>query len=57
MKRYRFTGTGKVKLPRMGRRHNAFPKGPKRRRQLRKAMLLNKVAAVVAHSQMPYGSR
>jgi len=57
MKRYRFTGSGKVKLPQMGRRHNAYPKGPKRRRQLRKDNYLNDVATRVVRAQLPYGSR
>ena len=57
MKRYRFTSSGKVKLPKMGRRHNACPKGAKRRRQLRKDMYLNKVATAVVRAQLPYGSR
>lgn len=53
-KRYRVTGSGKVKVGRKGKRHNFTNKSRKRKRQLQGMMLLDEVDQKKAQSLLPY---
>jgi large subunit ribosomal protein L35 len=57
MKRYRFTAKGKVKLARVGRRHNMHQKSEKNKRAFSHPTYLPAADAVHAHRLLPYGSR
>ncbi len=57
MKRYRFTASGKVKLARVGRRHNMHQKSEKNKRSLNHPTYLPKADAAHVNRLLPYGSR
>ena len=54
-KRYKFTGTGKIKYKKQGLRHILTKKSSKRKRKLRKSGLLSKAEVAVARKLLPYG--
>lgn len=54
-KRYRVTGSGKVKVGRQGRRHILTGKSRKRKRNLRGMKILGKTDEAMAKSLLPYG--
>ncbi|MBI9103409.1 MAG: 50S ribosomal protein L35 [Spirochaetales bacterium] len=54
-KRYKITGTGKIKYKKQGLRHILTKKSTKRKRKLRKAGLLSKAELKVARKLLPYG--
>ncbi len=53
-KRYKITGTGKIKYKKMGLRHILTKKSPKRKRHLRTAGLLSKVEIPRIKKLLPY---
>jgi large subunit ribosomal protein L35 len=57
MKRYRFTGSGKVKFQKIGRRKNLHGKTEKRKRWLKRGGYLPEVLGEKVERQLPYGSR
>ncbi len=54
-KRYRLTGTGKVKYKKQGLRHILTKKNAKRKRNLRTAGILSKVETKKVKKLLPYG--
>ena len=54
-KRYRMTGSGRVKVGRKGKRHILTNKNRKRKRNLRGMLLLCKADEGKAKALMPYG--
>ena len=55
-KRFSLTGTGKVKYKKMNLRHILTKRSPKRKRQLRAAVILAEADAIKVRKQMlPYG--
>lgn len=54
-KRYRVTGSGKVKVGRKGKRHIFTNKSRKRKRQLKGTRLLGPADTAKALSLLPYG--
>ena len=54
-KRYRVTGSGRVKVGRKNKRHNFTGKSMKRKRHLRGTMLLGPADEAKAKSLLPYG--
>ena len=55
VKRFRSTGTGKIKAGRAGKRHNLHHKSPKRRGQLRGNVILNRRDEKHLKKALPYG--
>jgi len=53
-KRFRITGTGKVKYKQPGKRHLLIGMSATRSRRLRKARYLNNVDAAVIKTLLPY---
>lgn len=53
-KRYRVTGSGKVKTGRKGKRHIFTGKSRKRKRNLRGSLLLGPTDEAMAKSLLPY---
>jgi len=53
-KRYKKTGTGKIKYKKMGLRHILTKKSPKRKRNLRKAGILSHAETKRAKVLLPY---
>jgi large subunit ribosomal protein L35 len=53
-KRYRVTGTGKVRYKQQGLRHILTKKSSKRKRRLRHASILSKVETRRAKTLLPY---
>jgi large subunit ribosomal protein L35 len=53
-KRFKVTGSGKVKLNHMNRRHKLGKKAPKRKRILRKAEYVAATQAKTIKNMMPY---
>ena len=53
-KRYKFTGTGKVKYKKQGLRHILTKKSAKRKRKLRKEGILSKTETKRAKQLVPY---
>lgn len=54
-KRYRVTGSGRVKTGRKGKRHIFTNKSRKRKRNLRGTLLLGPSDEAMAKSLLPYG--
>ena len=54
-KRFKLTGTGKVKYKKQGLRHILTKKSSKRKRNLRKTGILSPVAAKRASKMLPNG--
>lgn len=54
-KRYKITGTGKIKYKKQGLRHILTKKSTKRKRKLRSSGLLSKAEMKVARKLLPYG--
>ncbi len=54
-KRYKLTGTGKIKYKKQGLRHILTKKNSKRKRNLRTAGILSKVETKKARKLLPYG--
>ena len=54
-KRYKTTGTGKIKYTKQGRRHILTKKSTKRKRNLRKAGILSHAEQKRAKVLLPYG--
>ncbi len=54
-KRYKLTGTGKVRYKKQGLRHILTKKNQKRKRRLRHAAILSKVETKRARQLLPYG--
>ncbi len=54
-KRYKFTGSGKVKYKKQGLRHILTKKTTKRKRKLRSLGILSPVETKKAKKLMPYG--
>ena len=54
-KRYSVTGTGKIKYKKQGLRHILTKKSKKRKRNLRKAGILDPVEQKRARRLLPYG--
>ena len=55
VKRFRSTGTGKIKAGRAGKRHNLHHKQPKRRAGLRGNMILDRRDEKHLKKSLPYG--
>jgi len=55
VKRFRMTGTGKIKAGRTNKRHNLHHKQPKRKAQLRGNMILALVDEKHLKKALPYG--
>jgi len=53
-KRLKATGTGRLKRQRGWKRHKLEPKGPKRKRYLRKAVLVSKADEPRLRTLVPY---
>jgi large subunit ribosomal protein L35 len=53
-KRYRVTGSGRVKVGRKGKRHNFSNKSRKRKRQLRGSLFLGPTDEDKAKQMLPY---
>ncbi|HKJ86624.1 MAG TPA: 50S ribosomal protein L35 [Spirochaetia bacterium] len=54
-KRYKVTGTGKIKYKKQGLRHILTKKSPKRKRNLRKSGILSHPEEKRAKLLLPYG--
>lgn len=54
-KRFKLTGTGKLKYKKQGLRHILTKKSSKRKRQLRKAGVLSTAETKKAKTLLPYG--
>ena len=54
-KRFRFTGKGRIKRSKSGKRHILTKKSRKRKRGLRKAGLISKTQERAIKKLMPYG--
>ena len=55
VKRFRMTGTGKIKAGHAGKRHNLHHKQPKRRGQLRGNLILDRRDEKHLKKALPYG--
>jgi large subunit ribosomal protein L35 len=55
VKRFRSTGTGKIKAGRTNKRHNLHHKQPKRRAQLRGNLILDRRDEKHLKKALPYG--
>ena len=55
VKRFRSTGTGKIKVGRTNKRHNLQSKAPKRRGQLRGSLILARRDEKHLKKVLPYG--
>lgn len=53
-KRFKLTGTGKVKRAKAGKSHILTKKTTKRKRNLRKSTLVSKADAAVVKTMIPY---
>ncbi|NLN56192.1 MAG: 50S ribosomal protein L35 [Candidatus Aerophobetes bacterium ADurb.Bin490] len=53
-KRFKLTGTGKIKMNRPGHRHNLGIKTPKRKRMLRKASYVGAARMADLKRMLPY---
>ena len=56
-KRFRFTATGKIKMPQAGKRHGMIKRTNAQVRKLRGTTVLSKQDAKIIKSYMPYGVR
>lgn len=56
-KRFSFTGTGKVKFQRVGKRHGMIKRTPKQIRQLRGTSILQDCDVGAVRTWMPYGKK
>lgn len=56
-KRFRFTGSGRIKAQKPGRRHHLHQKAENRKRGLRRTSYFSKVEADKMKTLLPYGSR
>jgi large subunit ribosomal protein L35 len=54
-KRFRFTGTGKVRQSKANRRHILTKKSRKRKRGLRDMVIADKTTADQVNAMLPYG--
>lgn len=54
-KRFKLTGTGRVKRKQQNKRHILTKKAPKRKRQLRDSLLVAKVDEANIKRLLPYG--
>lgn len=54
-KRYKLTGTGKIKYKKQGLRHILTKKNSKRKRNLRTSGILSEVETKKARKLLPYG--
>ena len=53
-KRFKVTGTGKIKYPRANRQHILGKKSPKRKMKLRKAGIVDATNEAAVRQMMPY---